>query len=1404
METSQSTPTRFDNLDALTAAHVELLKQEMGQGAEAGDRALIDAVRRFLETGQATGAVLDDDQDRRATQSLLNYWVTVLYRAGVEPPNAILAPYDPQQAEKDLSQARCPYVGLNPFRAEDKEYFFGREKVTTEVVKQLGEKHLLVIIGPSGSGKSSLLHAGILPAIEAGQILPESKAWRRYPPITPGRTPLANLKLMLQSGRDGQAGGVPEAEAFKQSPTALLEYLDGADAHPSLVCVDQFEEIFTVCKNDEEREAFLNNLLSVVKAPDLRHRVVLTMRSDRAGYVLRRPELNESFHDAEVRLPPLTEEEMRSAIEGPARRVGLVFKPGVVEELIKEIYGDPSGLPLLQFTLLKLWEGKERGAITLAALRQLGDCREALAKSADKFYEGLEPAEKKEVARRVLLKMVRLSEGLEMTGNRVRREELYEAIKDRDYVDNVLQGLDDAHLVRVTKACPPAQSTGAAAGNGHGASTPSADDQFELAHECLMYNWPMLEDWLKEAREAMILQQHLESYVAEWVLRGRGQDALLDKYKLYEADRWLKQYDPSESAYGDDLRELVRMSRAATRKRRLIRFAATVALVVISVVAVLVAWQALSESRQAFSRQLAAQALLNKSERLDLALLLSLEAIKVENSDDISSVSSNSLLQSLDHSPNLITFLHPRRAGAEGDASPGVKGVAFDAAGSKLASLDEQGTVVIWDVESRSELRRFSTGRESAEVVGTAFSADGGTLALRYRSDTDDTVALWDVNGGQQLGEPKNISPPKKEAVKGGQRGGGSRGAREARSGAAVANQSSWDSPGYVEESDSNESEKWKFRITFSADGETLIAHYPDKTIVPWNVNGPDVKDVPVLSGQKRQPPEAGRRVLAQTLSPGLKKLAVINRDRFGNIATVEVRTADGGRVSAFQLPGILQNVYRIEALFFSPNTENVLACLYRDRENVYMLVLWDVEKRDVLFTSPIRPRNNSKEMEPLLAFSPNGRLAIASSVGNVTMLDGTREVDPEGLALLPTGSSGLISIIAFDPLGQKLAVGYRNGAVQLWDYSLPRERVGTLSRHTQEVSRLIFDTDGGRLVSASTDSRGGEGEATSRVVSGYGDDEQSGTPYSLEGALDISFSPDGKVAALNYGNRVVLRETSKGAERGEFKEEGKDITTTALSGEGSMLAVGFSDGSATVWEVTGGRRIGSLTRADQGESNFVEVSGIAVTADGTLCAVGDSGGVLRLWDVKTGETKPLIKGTGSAAVNGLVFSPDGKQLISLDEQRAITFWDIAEQSRVESLTVSGLNIVVAALSRPDGKLLMTAGAAGDGILWSMETHKQLGKISLNKANEDVSALAYRSKDNLLAVGYSSGEVLLFDISLKKLRQVACRIANRPLNSDELKQYHLSKGDWSRYFGSLGDWSRYFGGRADPTCSDVP
>lgn len=510
----------YPSLASLRAVHNDLLALHRQEG-NAQD-ALVRA-SAFIEQGRATGAVLDVEEDRWAAQGLLDYWSAILYRTGIEPPDATLFDFDPELAP-ELPDDLVPYVGLDAFSEAKQAMFRGRQRLAETLLDALKENRLLAVVGPSGSGKSSLVLAGLIPDLKEG-ALPASQTWRYAPRLVPGSNPLSNLARLIQTLR-GDAGDAPteetqqEVEFLRRDATYLVRLASETGDAPLVLVVDQFEEVFTLCSDDAVREAFVANVAWLAQAPGPRHTVILTMRTDFESFIARLPDFEPLFEQALVRVTPLNAAELREAIEGPAEMIGLKFEAGLVDILLQDILGEPAALPLLQFTLLKLWQQRERNYITWEAYHHLEGGRLALATSADDFYDGL-ILEEQLTARRILLRLVRPGEGLEVTSNRVRRDALYKAGEARDRIDRVLGKLIEARLVRLTEG------------------DIAADAQVEIAHEALVRNWPRLIEWVEEDREMIRRRQRLADATEHWVVLGRDPGALLSVTLLHEAQRTL-------------------------------------------------------------------------------------------------------------------------------------------------------------------------------------------------------------------------------------------------------------------------------------------------------------------------------------------------------------------------------------------------------------------------------------------------------------------------------------------------------------------------------------------------------------------------------------------------------------------------------------------------------------------------------------------------------------------------------------------------------------------------------------------------------------------------------------------------------------------------------------------------
>lgn len=548
--TSAESIERLPSLAALQAAHKELLQAHRQEG---DTLELLDRIERFIYQGQATGAVLDDEQERWTAQGVLDYWSATLFRADRRAPDATLVEFDPQLAP-ELPDELCPYVGLDPFREATEGKYFGRERLVSTLVEKLTDSRLLVVVGPSGSGKSSVVLAGLVPALKRG-ALPDSDSWRYMPSTVPGSNPLANLARLIQSVRredeeDPVQLAQQQEKLLRENPRHLLDLVSAPDEAPVVGVVDQFEEAFTLCGDQQTRQAFIDSLTDLIQTPGARHTVIITMRSDFEPFVSRLPGFYPLFEQALVRVTPPSASELRDAIEKPAEKVGLKFEAGLVDQLLQDLLGEPAGLPLLQFTLLKLWENRSRNRITWEAYNRLGSGRVALARSADAFYDDLIP-EEQVTAKRIFLRLVRPGEGLEFTSNRVRLRSLYQAGEARYRVDQVLEKLIGAHLLRVSEG------------------DVAADTQVEVAHEALVRNWPRLVDWLEEERQNIRQRQGVSDAAERWIASGRDLGALYTtETLLLEA---LRVVQASGVALNDQEAEFLRASQElqdAVRKEK--------------------------------------------------------------------------------------------------------------------------------------------------------------------------------------------------------------------------------------------------------------------------------------------------------------------------------------------------------------------------------------------------------------------------------------------------------------------------------------------------------------------------------------------------------------------------------------------------------------------------------------------------------------------------------------------------------------------------------------------------------------------------------------------------------------------------------------------------------------------
>ena len=487
-----------------------------------------------IQERQAEGLALQREGLDLQRQQLIK--TTLLLRlhttAGADAP--------PEDATVDevlaASDVVCPYMGLQAFQPEDTEFYFGREALVADVLARLAEARFVAVVGASGSGKSSFVRAGVVAAIWKGTLAVGTGA--RVIMMTPGERPLEQLAMRIALLRNVAVGSL--LDDLRSDPRhvelAVRQALIDAPADARVVLVvDQFEELFTLCHDEDERRGFVQALMHVKGESSSRTIVILAVRADFYGRLAAFTELAAAVRDDQVLIGPMASDELRRAIEQPAAEAGLTVEPGLIDTILEDLGSEPGGLPLLSHALLETWDRRRGSRLTVAGYRESGGVRGAIAQTAESVVERLDP-EQQAIARRIFLSLTDVGEGSEPTRRRVSRSELGTGPGSQAMVEQVIDVLADARLVTL-------------------------DEQtVEVAHEALIRHWPRLRRWLDESLEELRLHRRLTQAAREWEHLGRDPGALYRGARLAAIRDWT---DDHQTELSDLERDFVNASRAA-------------------------------------------------------------------------------------------------------------------------------------------------------------------------------------------------------------------------------------------------------------------------------------------------------------------------------------------------------------------------------------------------------------------------------------------------------------------------------------------------------------------------------------------------------------------------------------------------------------------------------------------------------------------------------------------------------------------------------------------------------------------------------------------------------------------------------------------------------------------------
>lgn len=1175
--------------------------------------------------------------------------------------NAVIA------ALSQPTSGQSPFKGLESFQEKDAALFFGRESIIismTDRAKSPRGARFLAVVGGSGSGKSSLVRAGLLPRLrEAG--------WMRII-MTPGERPLHTLVTRLT-----EASPLPEAtvrESLQASASGLHDVITTtlADTPPStrfVLVVDQFEELFTQAADSADRASFIENLYHAATMPDGRTLVIVTMRADYFGHLSDHPKLAALFRGNDnpfiaTRLEP---DDLLQAIRKPANVVGLRYESGLPERILRDVESEPGALPLLQFALQQLYERRDGNALTIAAYESIGGIRQALANHAEAVYLGLSRSEA-DGLRRLLLALVIVdpTSGEILRRRRTRGDLVFPGVPEKQI--DLLIGLLTAPNNRLLVT------------NGRDTDS-SANATVEVSHEALLTHWERCRQWVRDNEQAIIQRDEYEEAAQQWSAAGRNPADVLRGARLAAAQEWIA----SDNEFVTRLqREFIAAGTAqANRRQRVVAgvLALVSLLAVAAVIAAVIALQqteaervaredAVAEAERADTERdraneavLVAQsgrvALLGQFElqqgRIDNALLLGIEAFNLADSPEargtlLSSLQSveqltqilhihGSTVTTVDYSPNGETFASADMDGqiiiwdAQTGAPLGlpishgdlVWSVAFTPDSTRLLSAGNDGHVRVWNVETGLEARELLQGGDQEVAYDVSVSPDGIFVLVAYQNSLvpeESLARVWDLETGDTISELFGHTDTVYTASY------NSRGTQVA-TGSADGTINIWSldniaEPELLTKIDAHTN--WVWDVEFSPDNSILASGSADDTLKLW-----DVETGEQIGASLTDHNDWVRDV---AFSPDGTQLASASGD-----GTVILRDGTTGqRIQTISV--FTAHADEVWEITFAPNGDELISA-----SEDTQVMRWNTAPSSIL--SRVLAGNQSEIYD--VRYSGDNILTASIVGANPPQVlvwnAGTGRIGAE-----PFMTDTSILTLDVAPSGEAFVIGGDNGEVRL--IRLPDYiEIWSARLHGGTVRDVTFSPDGMSIATA---------------------------------------SDDGNILLLSAETGTPVTEPLNG-------HGGEWVRTVTFSPDGETLISGGDDGQIIVWDVATGRILENL----EGHDDVVEA--VAVSSDGRWIASASRDDMIFLWDVDTEFGNTFVLEGHTNWVLDVAFSPDSRYLVSASRDETARLWDVNTGRAIGNPLTGHDGWVFAVDYAPDGASFTTGSRDGTARVWQVD-----------------------------------------------------------------------------------------------------